>query len=134
MPATTERIDLGMYCIYLSGTITADDLYVGRDGVEALATADGVEQYVLMVDGTAMQQPLFDVPVYRRVITKRMMAIVALNVSYAGMVIGNIVRQLIHIPTHFCADRQQWLTEATRHYAGCQLVTFDPCVTSPGSR
>ncbi|HUN09061.1 MAG TPA: hypothetical protein PLQ56_20815 [Aggregatilineales bacterium] len=119
MPATTERIALGMYCICLNGTITADDLFAGRDGVEALATVDGIGRFVLMVDGTVMQQPLFDVPVYRHVITKRMMAILALNVSYSGMVIGNIVRQLVSIPVHFYDDRQQWMAEAARCYAAC---------------
>jgi hypothetical protein len=122
MPTTTERIDLGLYCIHLIGTITADDLYAGRDEVEALATADGLAAYVLMVDGTAMQQALFDVPVYRRVITKRMRALLALNVSYSGMVIGDIVRQMIHIPTHFYVDRQQWLAEAARHYADSSSI------------
>lgn len=125
MPATTERIDLGMYCIYLSGTITADDLYAGRDGVEALATVDDIDRFVVMVDGTVMQQPLFDVPVYRRVITKRMMAILALNVSYSGMVIGNIVRQVVSIPVHFYVDRQRWMTDATRYYAECQSMIFN---------
>jgi len=109
MPATTERIALGMYCICLNGTITADDLFAGRDGVEALATVDGIGRFVLMVDGTVMQQPLFDVPVYRHVITKRMMAILALNVSYSGMVIGNIVRQLVSIPVHFYDDPRTFL-------------------------
>ena len=119
MPATTERIALGMYCICLNGTITADDLFAGRDGVEALATVDGIDRFVMMVDGTVMQQPLFDVPVYRHVITKRMMAILALNVSYSSMVIGIIVRQLVSIPVHFYDDRQQWIAEAARCYAAC---------------
>lgn len=117
MPATTERIDTGLYCVHWIGTMTVLDLYAARDGVEALANADGVDRYVLMIDGTQLKQLPYEVKAYLGSITKRMLGIVVLNAPYAGVVIGRIFNKLMPIQAQFFTNRERWIAEAVQIYA-----------------
>lgn len=117
MPIQAERIEAGIYCARWIDTIASDDLYAAGDAIERLADADGVEEYVLIVDGTQAKKLPFHLQSYTNSVKRRTAAILVLNAPVSGEIMGQMFNRLMPLQVKFFKDWEV-LLEAAHTIAG----------------
>jgi hypothetical protein len=112
MPIEVERFAVGLYCQHWINEVTASDLQKVGDDTVALANADSVNQYVVLIDGTRVKQFPFNIRGYMGSVKSRNIGLFIFNAPFGGEVLGKMFNKLMPIRVEFYRDREKWLADA----------------------
>lgn len=117
MPIRTEHIEAGIYCAHWIDEVTPNDIYFAGDEIQAMANADEVETYMLLINGTRIRKIPVQLNSYLKSTRKEVYAILALNAPALGEVIGRVFNRLMPMQVEFFRDEQTWRARAYEVHA-----------------
>ncbi|MEL6526473.1 MAG: hypothetical protein AAFQ07_12275, partial [Chloroflexota bacterium] len=112
MPTKTERIQEGIYCAHWLEHVKIDEVFHAGDGIDQLAQEDGIEHFVLFIDGTHTKTLPFDLRMLTKTTDERYIAILVLNAPYAGEVMGRMFNKFSPVQVEFFRDRDTLMERA----------------------
>lgn len=104
MPTKTRRLSKGIYCVEWIGFLKIDEVFNASDELDTLAEEDDMDEYIMIIDGTAVKQIPLDIRMMSQSVSKSTYAILAYNSPFAGELLGRMFNKLMPIQVKFFRD------------------------------